>query len=61
MITDAHFTALQEVRNAAQDLSITCTKIAGAAAFMHQAFDREVSPRLSPAESALVRKLRSVK
>lgn len=61
MITEEHFVALREVREAARCLGIACTALAGASALVHMAFDRTVSSRLSRREELLLGKLRIVK
>jgi hypothetical protein len=61
MISQEHFDALKSIQQEAKNLTLACTTITGAAALIHQSFDREASPRLSPTEEALVGKLRRVK
>lgn len=60
MITDEHFEALRELKQAYKDLGIACAELSGTSSFIHEAFDRGVT-KVTPEERDILRKLRSVK
>ena len=56
MITEEHFEALRELRQASKALGIACAEITGPTAFIHEAFDHVIT-RPSREERDLLKKM----
>lgn len=61
MITEEHFAALREIKQSAKDLILTCTELAGPAAIVHVAFDRDIAESPLPGERDLLAKISSLR
>jgi hypothetical protein len=60
MITEEHFKALRQRREAAADLRLACIAADEAGSLLHIAYDPGITQRVSTKDAALVRRLRAV-